>query len=401
VIPGRGSTGKSTLVAELVRRGAIYYSDTFAPLDQTGKVHPYRSTPELPGGGEPRDLRLVLEDVPADPLPIGLLVVSPYQPGSEWRPTIVRGARSTLPLVDSSVTPRELNARLVEIASRLARSVVTLRGARAESTEVAAQVLDLVDEALVSHAVDAVGSGSSTLTDDLGRAAETRLQPPHTRPVSPPRNLVATRYVRLEDFLPVAEHDRMLDHALGHEAEFRELGIVGDSGEHKLDYESRKSRTLFGAALAEVWDLLDERLRAILPYVRQELGLAWFPLGDVERQLTAHGRGDFFVPHVDTGHPIVATRRISGVYYFHAMPRRFSGGELRLYDTWVTPTGSTAAATWTTLAPLDNSLVLFPSNAFHEVRPVYPETDAFGDSRFAVTIWMREGAWPTDGSPPA
>jgi Rps23 Pro-64 3,4-dihydroxylase Tpa1-like proline 4-hydroxylase len=38
--------------------------------------------------------------------------------------------------------------------------------------------------------------------------------------------------------------------------------------------------------------------------------------------------------------------------------------------------------------------VLFPSNAFHEVRPVYPETDAFADSRFAVTIWLREGAWP-------
>src|SRR5439155_23144995 len=41
VIPGRRSIGKSTLVAELVRRGAVYYSDAFAVLDETGRVHPY------------------------------------------------------------------------------------------------------------------------------------------------------------------------------------------------------------------------------------------------------------------------------------------------------------------------------------------------------------------------
>src|SRR5215467_11147446 len=44
VIPGRSHTGKSTLVAELVLRGAVYYSDEFAVLDDTGKVHPYRRT---------------------------------------------------------------------------------------------------------------------------------------------------------------------------------------------------------------------------------------------------------------------------------------------------------------------------------------------------------------------
>ena len=42
VIPGRSHTGKSTLVAELVWRGAVYYSDEFAVLDDTGRVHPSR-----------------------------------------------------------------------------------------------------------------------------------------------------------------------------------------------------------------------------------------------------------------------------------------------------------------------------------------------------------------------
>ena len=76
--------------------------------------------------------------------------------------------------------------------------------------------------------------------------------------------------------------------------------------------------------------MFDRRLHGILPGVRKELGMPWFHLGEVERQLTAHGSGGFFAPHVDTGHPIAANRRISCVYYFHASPRRFTGGELKI-----------------------------------------------------------------------
>ena len=140
--------------------------------------------------------------------------------------------------------------------------------------------------------------------------------------------------------------------------------------------------------------MFDQRLHGILAAVRKEMGMPWFRLGETERQLTAHGGGGFFAPHVDTGHPIAASRRVSCVYYFHASPRRFTGGELRLYDTWVTPSGSTAAGTYTTLTPVDNSVVFFPSDAFHEVRPVRCETDAFGDSRFTITVWFREEQQP-------
>ena len=43
VIPGRSYSGKSTLVAELVRAGATYYSDEYAVLDARGRVHPFSS----------------------------------------------------------------------------------------------------------------------------------------------------------------------------------------------------------------------------------------------------------------------------------------------------------------------------------------------------------------------
>ena len=65
-----------------------------------------------------------------------------------------------------------------------------------------------------------------------------------------------------------------------------------------------------------------------------------------------------------------------------------------LYDPWVTPFGTTAAGTYTTLTSVDNSLVCFPSDAFHEVCPVHCESDAFSDRRFTVTIWVRAGQGP-------
>lgn len=393
VIPGLRSPAISTLVAELVRRGAVYYSDRFAVLDGRGRVHPYRAPLEL-GGVLQRDLRLIQDDVPAEPLPLGLVLACGGPPAAVWRPLIRHGRRSALPLVEAAAGPRDDDDRLATVVAAIEPTLVTLRGPWPEPAGAAAHLLDLVDEAYVSHAVHALTDGAGGLTDDLVRAAETRLHAEPARPVTPFRRLLATPYVRLPDFLSSTDRDRLLDHALRWEDEFAESGIVGAGGEGTVNHEARRSRTLLSARFEEVWELFDGPLRGILSYARQELGLEWFPLGKIERQLTAHGPGGFFVPHVDTGHPIAASRRISCVYYFHPTPRRYRGGDLRLYDTWDTPTGTTGAASWTTVTPEDNSLVLFPSDAFHEVRPVHPESDAFAASRFAVTIWFHEGARP-------
>src|SRR6187401_1422164 len=41
VLPGRSFSGKTTLVLELVRAGATYYSDDYAVFDARGRVHPF------------------------------------------------------------------------------------------------------------------------------------------------------------------------------------------------------------------------------------------------------------------------------------------------------------------------------------------------------------------------
>src|ERR1044072_1166512 len=41
IVPGRSFSGKTSLVAELVKAGATYYSDECAVIDKAGRAHPY------------------------------------------------------------------------------------------------------------------------------------------------------------------------------------------------------------------------------------------------------------------------------------------------------------------------------------------------------------------------
>jgi FkbM family methyltransferase len=378
VVPGESFSGKSTLVEALVRRGAIYYSDTFAVLDRSGMVHPYAKALSFPKRDRPPpDLRLEWEGVPREPLPIGLIVAGPYQPEAAWRPAVLRGSEAVLPLIERAVAAEEGSEQALEIAARIAPTVITLQGPRPDAEDVAARLLDMVDMALVSQAWDVGEAGPSRLTADLARVAETQFTSPAEWPAPPARRLAAARYVVMKDFLAREDHQRVLEHALARESALKDSGALPASG------------------LEEVWDLFDRRLRAILPSVRQELGISWFPLGKIGRRLNVHSRTGLYEPNIETGGAsLVASGRICCVYYFFASPRRFTGGELKLYDSWVMDEGHSTAPSCTTLAPADNSVVFFPYDAPHKVHPARPNSEACGDNCFAVTIWIHEGEWP-------
>jgi Rps23 Pro-64 3,4-dihydroxylase Tpa1-like proline 4-hydroxylase len=168
-----------------------------------------------------------------------------------------------------------------------------------------------------------------------------------------------------------------------------------------LDPTFRKSRSLLDLD-DEIWALFEPAMTRLLPQLRKDLGIPWFRLGNVERQLHVHREGDFFGQHSDNGEGDVETRRVSAVYYFHQLPKRFEGGALYLYDELDHGYWREVALSCTALEPLDNSLVFFPSGTYHEVQPVRLRDDAFSASRFTVTFWFREDmTWQSSVLPPA
>lgn len=297
-----------------------------------------------------------------------------FAAGVDWDPAEVTGARAVLPLLGHLMGPPATTPATRALVTRLAEHVLTLRGPRPEADGVAADILARAQRVEVPP--------PESPPDPAGEA-----EPPEPEPV-------AARFVQFDDFLDPEGHARLLAFALAREADFVASSVTRPDEDPGGAYlELRRSRTLFD--LAEVWDLFEGPITRLLPHVRRELDVPWFSLRHIERQLTVHGPGDHFTLHTDAGSPDTDTRVISAVYYFNREPRRFSGGALRLFDTVDRGGIIDPVATHTEIAPLDNRLVFFRSDAFHEVRPVDAEPLDFADQRFTVVFWARK-ALPVD-----
>lgn len=193
--------------------------------------------------------------------------------------------------------------------------------------------------------------------------------------------------VIFEEFLVPAELDQLTRYALEHEVDFCVSEVLSPGAKGgMIDHEHRRSRVL--SEPGEEIDALRERVKACLPRVLPRLGLAAFPVANEEAQITASNHGDFFHWHCDNAQEEIASREITFVYFFHREPKRFHGGELRIYDSL--PYNGTYVPTtnYRGVVPRQNQIVFFRSSLAHEITPVECPSGAFGDSRFTVNGWF-------------
>lgn len=175
--------------------------------------------------------------------------------------------------------------------------------------------------------------------------------------------------IQIYNFLDRATHSNLLDYAIAHQANF--VPTTTSTGE--VDY--RKSLILY--SFPEFETRIVEKIRECLPKVQEQLNLR-FDVKQVECQLTSHGDGNYYKIHNDDGHPDVANRMLTYVYYFYREPKAFSGGELVIY-------GEEECA----IEPVNNSIVFFPSHLLHEVKTINLPSLQFADGRFTVNGWLR------------
>ena len=188
-------------------------------------------------------------------------------------------------------------------------------------------------------------------------------------------------YLVLRDFLGEDMVAGLLAHAMSHQSDFAPTGVFKDG----VNPARRISTSL--RHLGPFRDVLREKIFALLPTLVDALRVTPFAASSLELELVAHGDGAFYKRHIDTQTAIYgdvdSLRILSGVYYFNAEPKAFSGGALRLYAI-----GGEARKDFSDIEPLRNSLLMFPSWASHEVRPVCCPSKAFIASRFAINCWI-------------
>ena len=144
MLPGRSMSGKSTLVASLLRAGASYYSDEYAVLDDAGRVHPYARKISLrqPGGRPSRRSAAELGAVtPGEPLSVGAVAVTSYQPGKRWRPQRLTPGKALLELFQHTVPARSRPELALSTLEQVVPRSVNLKGMRGEADETAAILL--------------------------------------------------------------------------------------------------------------------------------------------------------------------------------------------------------------------------------------------------------------------
>jgi hypothetical protein len=137
LIPGKSFTGKSTLVAALVRAGATYYSDEYAILDSRGLVHPYPKRLLIRAGGPVAPGRFWPEALGGssgiEPLPVGSVVVTRYRPGARWRPRALSPGRGVIALLAHTVSARRQPELTLTTLSRALSQAAVQKGVRGEA----------------------------------------------------------------------------------------------------------------------------------------------------------------------------------------------------------------------------------------------------------------------------
>lgn len=139
VLPGTTHAGKSTAIEALVRAGARYYSDEFAPIDRAGLVHAFPRPLSRRVGVDAFD---VAYDGDGPPVEVGTVALARYSPGSAWDPSPVeRAGAAVLAVLAHTVSARIEPERALDHLARALDGARVLAGDRGEADDFALSLL--------------------------------------------------------------------------------------------------------------------------------------------------------------------------------------------------------------------------------------------------------------------
>jgi len=153
LFPGRSFRGKTTLVAELIKHGAEYFSDEYGIIDREGSVHPF-----------PRDLSLrsvVNEhdevDVPAldlgalirsKPARVGSVILTEFKEDGEWSPELLTTGQGILETIPHTIPIRAATEMSLKILNMAFADAIIAKSIRGDVKRDAIAILTFLDKHL-------------------------------------------------------------------------------------------------------------------------------------------------------------------------------------------------------------------------------------------------------------
>lgn len=150
LIPGRSFSGKTTLVAAMVKAGALYYSDEYAVLDKSGLVYPYPRKLGIREGNkivrtQKYSAREIGGKTGSKPLPVGLVLVSQYSEGARFRARAMSTGEAVLALLKNTVSARRQPEMALATLNQAVAGALAIRSRRGEAVEMTESLFRLCD----------------------------------------------------------------------------------------------------------------------------------------------------------------------------------------------------------------------------------------------------------------
>jgi serine kinase of HPr protein (carbohydrate metabolism regulator) len=141
MIPGRSFSGKTSLVAELIKAGATYYSDEYAVLDRQGRMHPFSAPLAVRQPDSIRQNNVSPEELGGGtgikPLSVSLVILSQYVAGEEWHPRQLTPGQAMLELLNNTIPARRRPEAAINTLQKVVGKATTLKGVRGEASQTA------------------------------------------------------------------------------------------------------------------------------------------------------------------------------------------------------------------------------------------------------------------------
>jgi hypothetical protein len=148
LLPGGTHAGKSSLVAELLRRGATYLSDEYALIDSNGLVHAY-PRPLLLRNGRPEQVPMLPGECDASvaevPAPVGWILSLQYLPGCTWSVAPITQSEALLTLLRNTPHILAESPDMMRLFEHAVAGATCYSGRRNEAADAVDQILQLVD----------------------------------------------------------------------------------------------------------------------------------------------------------------------------------------------------------------------------------------------------------------
>jgi hypothetical protein len=150
VMPAKSFEGKSTLTAELVRLGALYYSDEYAVLDKDGNVSPFPKMLSIRGGVDER----AQTDYPVEAfggkagiekIPVGMVLLTIFKPKAKWNPRILSSGKGVIEIIRNTVPIRNDPSFTLAVLNRLAQTAKIVKSPRGDASESAGRILEFFE----------------------------------------------------------------------------------------------------------------------------------------------------------------------------------------------------------------------------------------------------------------